>query len=767
MQITKPLVIFELAEPIQETISTDGAVILPDTNIIVQNGQAVNQYSPDYKSYYYVDSPESGHHIAGSEFVYHGCLVPGQSFIIFYLPDNEIQYIAIEGRKNVHEFFFRVPENAVALSVSEYLADENSPEYRLDVTYFRRTDITKYVDSWTDLEIKQERDGLSSVYVEVANKIRVVKNARKQLKDLVEEKGLHAKMYFNVFLRHYIRNEYTLAKSIYLDFESYDLWGNFLEIDGSPFTIQSYLKSIGKNKFDILVDDIREDKKWNYDRIALESNVKWIIPTDLDLNYEIGVAKDYMIPMTLNIEEVVPNAPTNPLIRSQEYAILPASQRDNFFARTSTDGFLLNIRIKLKAELNAEKWFLSIDGLSSGAMFNSTGWDGNKSYVEIDTTITKVIPYRNAVIKFTVNFDIHDSGVKTLQFTSFDNFSISYTTKGEEMSLDIIKPEILGQKLIDLIAPNKGFKIRVDWKEDFSPMLCAAETIRGFKKAHVHASFEDLLNWFDVFGYEYAFLDDHTIHVRPRDDFFEPNIIAMELSEKEFAGLRIVASPDYANTSITIGYDKQDYGRSTNGRYEPNTVFEYSSGYVNREENTLELISPYRADSVGIELLTWQRGKDSTDDKSDNDLFILALSENDNGYSVYNGISMQVENVQLFNAALSPYFLVLRNESRLGIISQKLSFTGTNGNREAIISSGANIYADIPIAKKLFEPFVFSFATSAKQLLPDINSRNGLIKLNYRKSITEKYTYYGYVKSISKNYTKGSETSWELWRVNK
>ena len=43
-------------------------------------------------------------------------------------------------------------------------------------------------------------------------------------------------------------------------------------------------------------------------------------------------------------------------------------------------------------------------------------------------------------------------------------------------------------------------------------------------------------------------------------------------------------------------HDKQDY-ESVNGRAEANGTFEYTTGFLRREEKTLELISPYRADS--------------------------------------------------------------------------------------------------------------------------------------------------------------------------
>ena len=132
----------------------------------------------------------------------------------------------------------------------------------------------------------------------------------------------------------------------------------------------------------------------------------------------------------------------------------------------------------------------------------------------------------------------------------------------------------------------------------------------------------------------------------------------MELADDEVEGLEIEASDAYAYTNVKIGYDKQDY-ESVNGRAEANGTFEYTTGFLRREEKTLELISPYRADSIGIELLCREADNKSksTDDSSDNDIFFVALSDDKGTYVTYKTqqITDKDTGVSMFNALFNPY----------------------------------------------------------------------------------------------------------------
>jgi hypothetical protein len=93
---------------------------------------------------------------------------------------------------------------------------------------------------------------------------------------------------------------------------------------------------------------------------------------------------------------------------------------------------------------------------------------------------------------------------------------------------------------------------------------------------------------------------------------------------------------------VKVGYNKQGY-QNTNGKNEFNQSIEYSTD-VNLTDNTLELISPYRADGYGFEFKVQEienEVRDNTfsledEDKNetDKDIFVLSTTDDKDYYYV-------------------------------------------------------------------------------------------------------------------------------------
>ena len=79
-------------------------------------------------------------------------------------------------------------------------------------------------------------------------------------------------------------------------------------------------------------------------------------------------------------------------------------------------------------------------------------------------------------------------------------------------------------------------------------------------------------------------------------------------------------------SSVKAGYDKQEYSQA-NGRYEFRFSAEYTTGII-LSDKRLELISPYRADSYGIEFMILERGDKTSDTRSDKDVFFVCAKKN-------------------------------------------------------------------------------------------------------------------------------------------
>lgn len=238
----------------------------------------------------------------------------------------------------------------------------------------------------------------------------------------------------------------------------------------------------------------------------------------------------------------------------------------------------------------------------------------------------------------------------------------------------------------------------------------------------------------------------------------------MSVRAEELADLIVQADNTYAYTTVEIGYDKKDYD-SVNGRCEANGTFCYTTGLIAKSDNKLSLISPYRADSMGIEYLCQERAKDSTDTKSDNDIFFVAMKDNGNLYSEYKGevIKDRVYGIEMFNAPFNPYFLVKRNESLIGINAKEVKFKSTDMSRTAEIIKGNTVIdpcVNHVITKRLFNPIEYNFAAGFDQDLPAPALRNGLVKFVWKKEILQ-----GFIKEVRKNPHAPTETMWLLWAV--
>ena len=273
-----------------------------------------------------------------------------------------------------------------------------------------------------------------------------------------------------------------------------------------------------------------------------------------------------------------------------------------------------------------------------------------------------------------------------------------------------------------------------------------------------------------VLGYEFECVGK-TLKFKPRDQFFRKDVTAMNLKARELADLIVQADETYAYTSVEIGYDKQDYD-SVNGRCEANGTFCFTTGFIARKDNKLKLISPYRGDSMGIEFLCQEVDKDNkqakqetTDIKSDNDVFFVALTDNGAQYTEYreNEIVDTELGVRMFNAPFNPYFLVKYNESLISVNTKKIKFKSTDMSRTASITGvpdKGNIYVDQQVGNKLFEPIEYNFAAGHWQKTPPAELRDGLIHFEWEGKVLK-----GFIKQIRKNYAAETETTWVLWMV--
>lgn len=660
-------------------------------------------------------------------------------------------------------------------------------KYELVTEDYGPVDVSKNIVNWSEITTVMSRDGTTGVLTEVSFPIQIALRGADIITEIFNRDGLHAKATFNIYYREDHSNNYNLVKTMPLDFSSYNWDAEIVSIEGINVELNNYLNSLATTKYDIPVSEICESKQWEYNRMNLVNNGVYIMVTEPFSN-NVNPNTNFILPLYLNKAEITPGSVEHD-IKSQ--ALGYGLNSDYFFmADSSIANLKVKMRFRFRASVNMGAGFLAVSAVSaltisrldsSNNVISSRGWNMPNDirfatrYFNVEGNIEdEFLTNMNKGDKLVFslfNYASPDNGSTrpfydmTITIDQFDEFTVEYITKSQlKANIDIIKPERLLQRFLDLMARGNYFKSEINWRpSDYGIFLCAAESIRAFPEAQLHGSIQDFLKWMRYIGYEYEIIGNKITYY-PRDHFFQRDTVALTLTEKEVNNLVYTANTEHAYTSIKIGYQKQEYD-SVNGRFEANGPFYYATDYQYRQENVLDFLIDYRADSLGIELLCYERGNFTTDTKSDNDIFIVALTEQPANYTEYTAQKIVVDpdypTVTLFNAPLNPYFLVLYNESLIGINTKKIFFTGADMNKKAFIDNLTDdIYADRDITKKLFEPAVFGFDVGTRKLMPSPEKQNGVIEFVWRGE-----TLRGYIREVEKNHGTEVEAFWSLWQI--
>lgn len=661
---------------------------------------------------------------------------------------------------------------------------------------FPDLDASFMVASWQDLNVSLMRDETSGVMPELSVPIKVALEARTLLKTLFEQHQFAAEAVFSVYVRDWHDlDKYTLATSMRLDFTTYTEDDNYVEISGANAELTEIMKSFGKNKYDIPVVEVRESTKWNYRRMELLAQGIWYPITGINEYGNAYGGRTYWLPVYRDNQRTqqVPGGAEHDMKDQRRGAGI-----DHFFKADR------DVRLTLRLDFMFQWDHPYADSYPWGIFIEKNS--GVAATIErvfgtgYTTGRIKEMPGGSVTINLVAGdtlsciFDVQpDIGLLTADIGFIEDPSgeiinslrVEYIDRGPAFmgnnAIDVIDPQTLMQKFLDKMAPDR-FTCEIEWQDEPAPIrLVSGESLRGYpaiapttgaeneKVAYLHGSPNDLLDFMRVLGYEWE-IDGTVIRFRRRDEFFRRDITAVALTEKEVANFKVIADGDYAYTKVVIGCEKQDYD-SVNGIYEANFVHEYTTGHINTEDSVLDLTSPYRTDPMGIEFLTWERSNKQTDKKADSDIFAVILrvdgtsgtyiEETWQGYTQDKGQPQ----ITMFNALLNPYCLVKRNESLIGIISKKLTFTGTEGNRNAKIVNwftGEEIdpRQDIVITKKLHDPVMYDFGVGFRRDLPVPGVRNGLVYVPWRGK-----TYRGFISEISKNHGQETEQTWTLRAV--
>lgn len=326
-------------------------------------------------------------------------------------------------------------------------------------------------------------------------------------------------------------------------------------------------------------------------------------------------------------------------------------------------------------------------------------------------------------------------------------FEFSWKARGSAVRIDAIRPLDLLEAIIMKFQgamPDVGIS---DYDTRLAnTLILASESVRAIPGAKIYASFNDFCNWMEtVFGYTYE-IDEEAYGMlifKHRKEIFKDNAPVVEIPSATNIKYSIEKSVLYA--TINVGYAKKDY-EGVNGRDEFNFNNTYQTGYTVTEKK-LELKSPFRADSYGLEFNVQKRGEDTTDDSSDKDVFfVLGRQSGLDYYTVRNKSVVGAISNTMINGEFSPMECAAKNREFISLMAteMELIFASSEGNSDITIAgvkmSDNLIYEDL----EMLTPGELTFTCEDIDMPADFNS---LIKVR-----TEDFIYRGYIKDISRRY---------------
>lgn len=630
--------------------------------------------------------------------------------------------------------------------------------------------MTDHLKNWEDVEISAKRKDIGGVVRSFSNKFEFVKGAY----DLLEAEYLSNYTKASAILVIGVLNDswgYNEKFRCKLDFSTYQSDGYTISINAIDDSVASIINANKSQVYDIPVSELKEDTLY-YDRIKLlNKSTMYITP-----NFENELMPDYDRFMALRLqsrETLLPLAygeistPVKGVMEVYDVGMdIPYDNagKTGYFALCLVDKIEINLRIRMVVDLlttavtslhirhmsadnklkSDKAILLSKDGSSAGV----TSVDESLSYAMRDGD--RLIAYILCVTSIGEDID------EIIKISRDYDFYIDYSARNKPVNIDAFSPK----KLLSSLLSRMGVSLSGDIVSGSMPIpwMMAAESVRGIKDAKVHTSFSKFCDFAKaLLGYDYEILDN-SVRFRHMNDFFVNE--TKELDHVSNMELSVDESLIYSG--VEIGFDKQDYDE-INGRDEFHFKSSFSTG-LDIKDNILSLISPYRADCYGLEFLANERDEESKDTDSDNDIFIvharkdgdrLVLVREENGGAIYAVMGVLFPDT-IFNASYSPRNMLLVNKERLGICTDYLSFTASDGNSSISIGGvSETLPISLPVNDRRIRIDKVSLETPGLSPFPG----------NYRGKLSFSYagrSYEGWVSEITEKIGKYQTASYSL-----
>lgn len=630
---------------------------------------------------------------------------------------------------------------------------------------------TDDLKNWDDFELAYKRSNYDGVLRSFSTKFELVNRSYSLLKEEFEQHYLSAKAAIAFYLRN---NSWNWDKVFQcaLDFSTYSDDGYVISINAIDNTLAAIINANKSIQYEYLVADL-ETRNLKYDRIDMINSVNWYVTGEnvegsADVKNQFAGATYNAIPLYYSEEEIFRNTKV-------KYSDIPGGDvqvRSGFIQAIEPVEVTLNINMSFITDTQ-ESDNTRIVLFKNGVIFNDMKWYNNGSdLTNIDENIkVKLSLIGSSNIGDNLSLGIYSN--KDIYNVTFKECKIkcSWSEKALPVGIDVISPQTILSKLldsmtentiehegvIDVTLPSSGGIDSIKFNRLLErTYIMAAESCRGLPKAKIYTSYKKFCEWMEAdFGYV-PVINENTVTLRHRDKLFSSTVVkdlGTGINDYEFS-----VNDSLIYSSVKVGYDKQDYD-SINGRDEFHFTNEFSTG-LKIADNTLSLISPYRADAYGIEFLVQKRGEDTTDSDSDNDVFFVdCVEDTSTGTLELNRpysesqLSGLLSPDTIFNLNYSPRFMLEANKAYIGACTNMLKFTSSDGNSDVSID-GVKETDDFSIPERLFTVSEVEVETGDISAPDDLL---GLVSLNNKGRIIT-----GYIKQIKSYIGKAKSSSYTL-----
>lgn len=650
--------------------------------------------------------------------------------------------------------------------------------------------VTDDLENWDEVKASFKRNDYDGVIRTFSNKFSFAGDARILLLKQYDEDYLNASASIIISTRNnsWLYNE---RFSCALNFSTLQDNGRILQINAVDDSVASMIKAKRGTQYEYPVEEVKSPIPLVYDGLELSESAKWLSTGDI-YNGEIGDLLDndkYVYanfssnwqPMQLYTEATDINIGNATEILDQSYMAFQDQYLDgdgNVADGYKDENTIVTAlkSVKLSVDINFN-FFIRYQSLAWGSAHGvalrlaKIGTDNKTTTVIIEhfwTTPEETLQEK----EYSEHFDVPlDKGEKLVlmcklectligggsarvyyPMSSDSRVTVSWKNRINPVEMDVIKPDTLLNRLLKSINGEKDGLTGViegtgDRRLD-NCMLLAAESARKIPGAKIYTSFTKFASWMSyVFGYAYD-ISGNTITFRHRGKYFSDDVVKKidDLSDYE---MKVNSALVYSR--IRIGFDKQDYD-TANGKDEFRFTNEYTTG-VTMTDNSLEMISPYRADAYGIEFLADKIGEDTTDNESDTDLFMVGVKSDSSGLKYILNRDYLMGGVlspdTMFNAMFSPSSMVLANEAYIGSSVEMLTFASSDGNSDVGID-GMGESRDIILSKRMFTVAEVEFETSDVELPEDLT---GIVEFEHQGKVIQ-----GYYQQADYNFTKSQSS---------